>query len=154
MKEIERKFLIKNLQFKKDAHQSYEIKQSYLQKDPTKSIRVRISGHQAWLTIKGMSDEQGLVRNEWEYSIPVQEARELLQLCDQIIEKTRYIINHKNQRFEVDEFHGKNQGLIVAEVELENESNDIEKPSWVGKEVTGKTKYYNLALLDFPYEKW
>ena len=154
MKEIERKFLVKDLRFKEEAHHSYEIKQAYLQKDPAKSVRVRISGNQAWLTIKGISDKQGLVRNEWEYVIPATDARELIGLCENAIEKTRYEVKHQNQLFEVDVFHAQNDGLIVAEIELDKESDQVEKPDWLGKEITGKTKYYNLALLDFPYEKW
>ena len=154
MKEIERKFLVKDLRLKEEAHHSYEIKQAYLQKDPAKSVRVRISGHEAWLTIKGISDKQGLVRNEWEYAIPVSDAQELIDLCERAIEKTRYEVKYQTQLFEVDVFHGQNDGLIVAEIELQNESDQVKKPDWLGKEITGKTKYYNLALLDFPYEKW
>ena len=154
MKEIERKFLVKNDRFKEEAHHSYEIKQAYLQKDPAKSVRVRLSSNQAWLTIKGISDKQGLVRNEWEYTIPTSDARELIGLCENAIEKTRYEVNYKNQFFEVDVFHAQNVGLIIAEIELDKESDLVEKPDWLGKEITGKTKYYNLALLDFPYEKW
>ena len=154
MKEIERKFLVKNDRFKEEAHHSYKIKQAYLQKDPAKSVRVRISGNQAWLTIKGVSDEQGLVRNEWEYAIPVSDAQELIDLCENAIEKTRYEVKHQNQFFEVDVFQAQNDGLVVAEIELDKESDQVEKPDWLGKEITGKTKYYNLALLDFPYEKW
>jgi len=154
MKEIERKFLVKDLRLKEEAHHSYEIKQAYLQKDPAKSVRVRISDNQAWLTIKGISDKQGLVRNEWEYAIPVSDAQELIDLCERAIEKTRYEVKYQTQLFEVDVFHGQNDGLIVAEIELQNESDQVKKPDWLGKEITGKTKYYNLALLDFPYEKW
>ena len=154
MKEIERKFLVSDSNFKELAHHSYEIRQAYLQKDPAKSVRVRISDNQAWLTIKGISDKQGLVRNEWEYVIPVSDAQELIDLCERAIEKTRYEVKYQTQLFEVDVFHGQNDGLIVAEIELQNESDQVKKPDWLGKEITGKTKYYNLALLDFPYEKW
>ena len=154
MKEIERKFLVRNHQFKQEAHYSYEIKQAYLQKDPAKSVRIRITGNRAWLTIKGISDEQGLVRNEWEYSIPLKDAQDLIGLCEKAIEKTRYKVNYKNQLFEVDVFHAQNNGLVVAEIELQDEVTKVEKPDWLGKEITGKAKYYNLALLDFPYQKW
>jgi adenylate cyclase len=154
MKEIERKFLVKNDQFKKEAHHSYKIKQAYLQKNPEKSIRVRLTGNQAWITIKGVSDQQGLVRNEWEYVIPPSDAQELISLCENAIEKTRYEVKHQAQLFEIDVFHGKNEGLVVTEIELEKESNQVKKPDWLGEEITGIIKYYNLALLDFPFEKW
>ena len=154
MKEIERKFLVKNHRFKQQAHHFYEIKQAYLQEDPAKSVRVRVTGEKAWLTIKGISDKQGLVRNEWEYSIPHKDAQDLIGLCEKAIEKTRYEVNYNNQLFEVDVFHAQNKGLVVAEIELQNELTKVEKPHWLGEEITGKAKYYNLALLDFPYQKW
>ena len=154
MTEIERKFLVRNHQFKQQAYHSYKIKQAYLQKDPAKSVRIRVSGEKAWLTIKGISAKQGLVRNEWEYSIPLEDAKDLIGLCEKAIEKTRYEINYENQLFEVDVFHAQNKGLVVAEIELPYELSKVEEPDWLGQEITGETRYYNLALLDFPYQKW
>ena len=154
MKEIERKFLVRNHQFKQEAHHFYEIKQAYLQKDPAKSVRIRISGNRAWLTIKGISDKQGLVRNEWEYSIPIKDAEDLISLCEKAIKKTRYEVKYKKLLFEVDVFHAQNDDLVVAEVELQDELAKVEKPNWLGQEITGETRYYNLALLDFPYQEW
>lgn len=154
MKEIERKFLVKDLDFIKEAETAYPIEQAYLQEDPAKSVRVRIKGEKGYLTIKGISDKKGLVRQEWEYPIPVQDARALMDLCDKKIEKTRYIVAHGKHQFEVDFFHGQNNGLVIAELELQTENELIEKPEWLGKEITGKTEYYNLALLDRPYKDW
>ncbi|MDR9400871.1 MAG: CYTH domain-containing protein [Psychroflexus sp.] len=154
MVEIERKFLVTNTDFKQEATEAYDIKQAYLQKDPAKSVRIRLKNNKAWITIKGISDQQGLIRKEWEYPIPANDAGELLQLCDQKIEKTRYEVLFKQHRYEVDVFKGDNKGLIIAEIELDSKTQEISKPTWLGREITGKTKYYNLALLDHPYKNW
>ena len=154
MKEIERKFLVKDLDFLKKAETAYSIEQAYLQQDPAKSVRVRIKGKEAFLTIKGISDKKGLVRQEWEYPIPFRDARALMELCDDKIEKTRYEVTHGKHLFEVDVFHGRNDGLVIAELELQTENELIERPEWLGKEITGRTEYYNLALLDRPYQDW
>lgn len=154
MVEIERKFLVTNTDFKQEATEAYDIKQAYLQKDPAKSVRIRLKNNEAWITIKGISDQQGLIRKEWEYPIPANDAGELLQLCDQKIEKTRYEVLFKQHRYEVDVFKGDNKGLIIAEIELDSKTQEIAKPTWLGHEITGKTKYYNLALLDHPYKNW
>ena len=154
MKEIERKFLVKDLDFLKNAENTYSIKQAYLQQDPAKSVRVRIKGEEAFLTIKGISDARGLVRQEWEYPIPLRDARALMELCDDKIEKTRNVITYGKHLFEVDVFHGRNNGLVIAEIELQTENELIERPEWLGMEITGRTEYYNLALLDRPFQDW
>lgn len=154
MEEIERKFLVNNHNFISEAKTHHNIQQAYLQKDPAKSVRIRISDNKAKLTIKGISRHDGLIRSEWEYPIPVNDAEALLKLCDQKIEKVRYEVLYKHQCFEVDVFKGDNEGLILAEIELKSTTDQIIKPDWLAGEVTGKTKYYNLALLDHPYKNW
>ncbi|WP_046743345.1 CYTH domain-containing protein [Kordia zhangzhouensis] len=155
MKEIERKFLIKNTDFKKEATNSFEIAQGFLNNDPARTVRIRIKGNQGFLTIKGKTNKSGTTRFEWEKEIPVAEAKQLLNLCkDGIIEKRRFIVPVKDHIFEVDEFFGANKGLFVAEVELQHENETISTPSWLGKEVTGKTQYYNSQLSQKPYKTW
>lgn len=144
--EIERKYLVTG-DYKATAHISYVIKQGYLSKVPERTVRIRIRDHQAFLTIKGKSSDNGLSRYEFEKEISLQEAEELLLLCEKgIIEKTRHIINFEGQTFEIDEFHGRLKGLIIAEIELENENQNLTKPSWLGQEVTGDERYYNSFL--------
>ena len=152
--EIERKFLVTG-EFKSQAFNHKRIIQGYISTLPEKSVRVRIAGDTAFLTIKGKSQQQGLKRSEWEYSIPVEDAEELLLLCEKgIIEKTRYYVKSGNLTFEVDEFYGDNKGLILAEVELTDENEEIKKPEWLGEEVTGIVKYYNAYLVNHPYKNW
>lgn len=154
MMEIERKFRVKG-DFKKDAHDQFRITQGYLSSVPERTVRVRVKGEKAFLTIKGSSSASGASRFEWEKEIPVSEARELLKICETgIIDKTRFLVNFKGHTFEVDEFYGENQGLVVAEVELESEEEAFEKPDWLGEEVTGDNKYYNAMLKQNPYENW
>lgn len=155
MQEIERKFLINNLQFKEEATNSFEIAQGYLNTHAERSVRVRIKGNQGFLTIKGKSNESGTSRFEWEKEISVAEAKQLLALCEKgIIQKIRYNIPIENHTFEVDEFFGENEGLIVAEVELQDENEAFSKPNWLGEEVTGQLKYYNSQLSKNPYKTW
>ena len=147
MIEIERKFLVKVSDYKKEAHRKTKIIQGYLTKDPKRTVRVRIRENQGFLTIKGMSSEEGLSRFEWEKEIPINEAKELITLClPTIIEKTRYEVTYKGVLFEVDEFEGTHSGLVLVEVELNSTEDVFEKPDWVGKEVTGDEKYYNSYL--------
>ena len=149
--EIERKFLV-NGEYKKYAENEYKIVQGYISSNP--SVRIRIKNDKAYITIKGETNESGLSRYEFEKEILVDEAKELMLLCRSgKIDKTRYNVRVGNHIFEVDEFHGDNEGLTIAEVELgsENESYDI--PEWLGDEVTGDKKYYNSYLSQNPYNK-
>ena len=155
MIEIERKFLVKSSDYKKEAHQKTKIVQGYLTKDPHRTVRVRIRKDQGFLTIKGISSEDGLSRFEWEKEIPLKEAQELIALClPTIIEKTRYEVTYKGVLFEVDEFAGPNKGLVIAEVELASEDEEFSKPDWLGREVTGEKKYYNSSLSKRPFTNW
>ena len=155
MQEIERKFLVKNLQFKKEATNSFEIAQGFLNTHVERTVRVRIKGNQGFLTVKGKSNESGTSRFEWETEISVAEAKQLLAICEKgIIEKIRYNIPYGNHIVEVDEFFGDHDGLIIAEVELQHENEAFLKPDWLGKEVPGQTKYYNSQLSKKPYKTW
>lgn len=153
--EIERKFLVQG-DFKSKISQSIEIFQGYLSSVPERTVRVRIWDNQGFITIKGKSSKSGAKRFEWEKEIPVGEVRELLQLCEPIqIHKTRHIVPVENNlKFEVDEFHDENHGLIIAEIELPEENTRFNKPSWLGKEVTGDPRYYNAYLSQTPYKNW
>lgn len=147
MIEIERKFLVNSNEYKNKAHKSVKIVQGYLSKDPERTVRIRISDDRGFITIKGTSSDDGLSRYEWEKEIPLAEAKELISIClPTIIEKFRFEVYYKNILFEVDEFEGAHEGLVVAEVELENTQKEIELPDWIGKEVTGNKKYYNAVL--------
>lgn len=153
-REIERKFLVTG-QFKYDAIQSSRIIQGYLNSDPERSVRVRMRDGKGYLTIKGVSNEKGTSRFEWENEIGEQDAKQLLEICEPgIIDKTRYIVPWDDHNFEVDVFYGENEGLILAEVELEAEDEDFEKPDWLGKEVTGDKRYYNAMLKQHPFAEW
>ncbi|MEY4962983.1 MAG: hypothetical protein RLZZ323_302 [Bacteroidota bacterium] len=155
MVEIERKFLVTSNAFKSDALRKNHIAQGYLSSEPERTVRVRIKGEKGFLTIKGKSSETGISRFEWEKEIPINEAKELLLLCEKgVIEKTRYEIQVGQHLFEVDEFHGKNEGLIIAEVELQSESEIFEKPLWLGQEVTQDPRYYNSYLSKHPFKTW
>ncbi len=155
MVEIERKFLVTSNAFKSDALRKNHIAQGYLSSEPERTVRVRIKGEKGFLTIKGKSSETGISRFEWEKEIPINEAKELLLLCEKgAIEKTRYEIQVGQHLFEVDEFHGENEGLIMAEVELQSESEIFEKPLWLGQEVTQDPRYYNSYLSKHPFKTW
>ena len=118
-------------------------------------MRVRIRDKEGFLTIKGPSDESGLSRYEWERQIPLHEAEELMKLCEPgLIDKTRYLVNFDNHTFEVDEFYGENDGLVVAEVELSTAEETFSSPAFLGEEVTGQVRYYNSFLMKEPYSTW
>lgn len=154
-REIERKFLVSGVSFKDDAARSYRISQCYLTKERGRSVRVRIRDDKAFLTIKGPADEGGMSRFEWEREIPVADAEALMTLkVSSIIEKRRFIVPFEGHTFEVDEFYGDNEGLVMAEVELGSEDEAFAKPSWLGKEVTGDRRYYNSSLSREPYCRW
>ena len=154
--EIERKFLIKSLP--KDMSGT-TMRQGYLQPEKERAVRIRTvekdGSKKGVLTIKGMGSKSGMSRYEFETEIPVPDADHLLSLCDQpLIEKTRFKYDHEGLIWEIDEFHGVNDGLIVAEVELESEDQQLNKPDFIGDEVTGQIKYYNMMLLKNPYTTW
>lgn len=155
MLEIERKFLVTDDSYKAMAFQSDRIAQGYLCREGGNSTRVRVRGEKGYLTIKGPSLDGGLSRYEWEKEIPVNEAWELVRLCHGgIIDKTRHLVKFGNHIFEVDEFHGDNEGLVVAEVELVSTDEEFERPPFLGNEVTGDKRYYNSSLTRFPYAMW
>jgi adenylate cyclase len=151
-KEIERKFLIDAGQL--ELKNGQRIIQGYLPTSNLTVVRVRLLEDKALLTVKGKNS--GAVRSEFEYEIPTEDAKEMLsELCDvSKIDKTRYVLKHGGKLWEVDIFHGQNEGLIVAEVELESEHDEIEMPDWVVAEVTGDPKYYNSSLLSDPFQSW
>ncbi len=154
-KEIERKFLVKSDAYKTEAVKAKRITQGYLSSVPERTVRVRIKGDKGFITIKGIGNESGATRFEWEKEIPVEEVKELLKICEPgIIDKTRYIVEVGDHIFEVDEFYGDNEGLVVAEVELHDENEEFEKPEWLGEEVTGDVKYFNAMLMKNPYKNW
>lgn len=153
--EIERKFLVLNDDFKTDAYDKDVIKQGYISSSPDRSVRIRLKGERAYITIKGKSSVDGISRYEWENEIPVEDAEELLLLCEPgFIEKTRYYVLSGENVYEVDVFEGENEGLIVAELELFREKDAITRPSWLGEEVTGDDRFYNSNLGKMPYKKW
>ena len=155
MIEIERKFLVKSEEFKAISFAKNEISQGYLNSNPERTVRVRIKGNQGYLTIKGKGNESGMSRLEWEVEIPVNEARLLLILCESgVISKIRYEVKFGNHVYEVDEFFGENEGLVLAEIELKSEDEAFEKPDWLGEEVTNNEKYYNSYLSKNPFKNW
>jgi adenylate cyclase len=153
--EIEKKFLVKD-DYKSFATKADRIIQGYLSSVPERTVRVRIKDEKGYLTIKGPVNESGASRYEWEMEIPTEEAKELLKLCESgIIDKTRHIIpSGNNLFFEVDEFHGDNEGLTVAEIELPDENYPFAKPYWLGEDVTGDVRYYNSELMKNPFKNW
>ena len=153
--EIERKFLVLNDDFKKGTNISIRITQGYLSSVPERTVRVRIKGDKGYITVKGIGDSTGASRFEWEKEISVSDVDQLLKVCEPgVIDKRRYLIPAGDHTFEVDEFFGDNKGLVVAEVELKSLDDKFEKPSWLGQEVTGDTKYYNSMLMKHPYKEW
>lgn len=155
MIEIERKFLVTSTDFIDESDVQFEIAQGYLSSHPERTVRVRIKGDKGYLTIKGKGNESGMSRLEWEKEIPLDEAKNLLPLCEKgMIEKTRYLITKGAHTFEVDIFHGENNGLIIAEIELTNENELFERPSWLAEEVTNIDKYYNAYLSQNPFANW
>lgn len=145
-KEIERKFLVTDQKYKNLANREEDIAQGYISVDPDRTVRVRIKGCKAYLTVK--TRNHGMTRNEWEYSVPVADAREMLaECCGNILSKTRYYVPAGNGlTWEIDEFHGVHEGLTVAEIELPAENAAFSLPAFIGKEVTGDPAYYNSSL--------
>ncbi|OUR93179.1 adenylate cyclase [Flavobacteriales bacterium 34_180_T64] len=155
MIEIERKFLVTSKAFIEESFTSFRIIQGFLNTDKERTVRVRLKDQVGFLTVKGQSTNDGLTRFEWETSISKSEAEALLKICEKgIIDKIRYEVKSGSHVVEIDVFFGENEGLIVAEVELENEDEILVKPSWFGKEVTGDIKYYNSQLSKQPYKTW
>lgn len=152
--EVEHKFLLANDDWRKQVTRSVDYRQGYLTSEPTSSIRVRISDNQAWLNIK--SATIGTQRHEFEYAIPLDDGSEIIDyLCRKpLIEKTRHFIVLGKHTWEIDEFRGANEGLIVAEIELESVDETFEKPSWLGTEVTHDLRYYNNNLAINPFTRW
>lgn len=155
MIEIERKFLVKSQVFIDEAFNKTHIKQGFLSTDKERTVRVRLKGEKGFLTIKGASSNDGLSRFEWEKEISKEDAEQLFKLCKQgIIDKMRYEVKSGNHIFEIDEFFGDNEGLVLAEIELNTEDEGFEKPNWLGKEVTGDIRYYNSQLSNQPFKTW
>ncbi len=152
-KEIERKFLVKNHDFKK-IERGVLIRQGFLSTANERVVRIRIKESQAYLTVKGISI--GASRTEFEYEIPLKDAEIMIsELCEKpVIEKYRYCIKTNDFLWEVDEFKGENEGLIIAEIELRSEDQPFDIPEWVGEEVTGDPRYYNSNLIRHPYSTW
>ncbi|MDO1512712.1 CYTH domain-containing protein [Maribacter confluentis] len=155
MLEIERKFLVGSEDYKSEARSKTRIVQGFLNTDPSRTVRIRIKGDLGFITVKGKSNASGTSRFEWEKEISVVDAEELLKLCEKgVLEKCRYDVPLGKHIYEVDEFFGDNEGLTIAEVELESENESFKKPSWLGEEVTGMIKYYNSQLSKNPFKKW
>ena len=152
--EIERKFLLRNDDWRLQADDGTEYMQGYIIGSKKASVRIRLQGDQAYLNIK--SATLGVQRDEYEYAIPMDDAREILtKLCEPpLVEKTRFFVTHEDLEWEIDVFKGENAGLVVAEVELESADQDIELPSWCGQEVSDDPRYYNVNLVEHPYSKW
>ena len=155
MIEIERKFLVTSNSFKEQAFNKTRIIQGFLNTDKERTVRVRLKGDRGFLTVKGLSSNDGLSRFEWETEISETDAKLLLKLCEKgVIDKVRHEIKADNHTYEVDEFFGDNEGLIIAEIELNHISEIFKKPLWLGEEVTGNEKYYNSQLSKQPYKTW
>ena len=155
MLEIERKFLVVDDSYKQLSYASSHIVQGYICSERGRTVRVRIKDDRAYLTIKGPSVNGGLSRYEFEREIPLEDGQQMMQLCEPgIIDKTRWLVKSGRHTFEVDEFHGENEGLVVAEVELSSEDETFEKLHFIGKEVTGDRRYYNSCLCVKPFNKW
>jgi adenylate cyclase len=151
--EIERKFLVKDDSWKEHVEKELVCKQGYLVSDRNSTVRVRVIGDKAFLTVKGAT--YGLSRSEYEYEIPVMDAEGMLQFCPNApVEKTRYLVRHAGMTWEVDVFEGQNSGLVMAEIELESEGQEFERPAWIGKEVSGDERYYNGYLSQNPFRRW
>lgn len=149
--EIERKFLVKGEDWR-DAPAT-EIRQGYLNRDKERTVRVRIAGERAFLTIKGLN--KGAARAEFEYLVPLEDARQMLALCEPpLIEKRRHVVEYRGSRWEVDEFLGANAGLVVAEIELTTPDQPFTRPDWLGEEVTEDPRYYNSSLSFHPFSQW
>ncbi|MBW1295203.1 CYTH domain-containing protein [Aquimarina litoralis] len=155
MIEIERKFLVSSDVYKQEAHKSTLIIQGFLNTDPERTVRIRIKGEEAYITVKGKSNRSGTTRFEWEKNITVEDAKQLITICEKgVIKKNRYEIPFGDHVIEVDEFFEDNEGLIIAEIELKDENETFHKPDWLGNEVTGDPKYYNSQLSKHPFRNW
>lgn len=152
--EIERKFLVCK-PFKALVYSSSRIMQGYICAGSGRTVRIRIRDDKGYLTIKGATNSTGISRYEWEKEIPLKDAQELMQLClPGIIDKTRYLVDYKGHTWEIDEFYGDNEGLMLAEIELEKEEETFDKPEFIGEEVTGDLRFYNSHLMQYPFKKW
>ena len=152
--EIEKKFLVAG-DFKPFAKKATRITQGYLSSVPERTVRVRVKGEKGFITIKGIGNQSGASRYEWEKEIPVAEVEELLKICEPgVIDKTRYLVDAGDHTYEVDEFYGDNEGLVMAEVELGDEHEAYVKPDFIGMEVTGDKRFYNSHLLSNPFSLW
>jgi CYTH domain-containing protein len=153
--EIERKFLVKDDSFRDEAFRKKHIRQGFICADRERTVRIRISDDEAFLTIKSASDERGWSRYEFETRISNEDAEELIKLClPGIIEKVRHYVEYKGHIWEIDTFYGENEGLTVAEIELKSEKDTFELPVWIDREVSGDTRYYNAVLSKHPFSKW
>ena len=152
--EIERKFLVRG-DFSRDVSKAERIVQGYICSQPGRTVRIRIYGEEGFLTIKGSSNDKGLSRYEFEQKIPLADAEKLLELCEPgAIDKVRHLVPHEGHLWEVDVFHGANEGLVMAEIELGSEDEAFDKPEWLGEEVSGDRRYYNSMLTKHPYSEW
>ena len=155
MTEIERKFLVRGTNYRSEATSQIEMVQGFLCTDPERTVRVRRMGTKGWITIKGITSEGGTTRSEWEYPIPPSEAEALLGISLPLkIRKIRYTVPLGAHTFEVDEFLDENEGLVLAEIELNDPDENFYRPSWLGTEVTGNSAYYNSQLSQNPYRSW
>ena len=153
--EIERKFLVKNDDFKKESFKETKIVQGFLSTVPERTVRIRIKADKGFITVKGIGNKSGTSRYEWEREISIEDATDLLKISEPgVIDKTRFNVKSGGHTFEVDEFYDENDGLIVAEVELDSEDENFKKPNWLGEEVTGQVKYYNSMLMKNPFKNW
>jgi len=153
--EIERKFLVSSTEFKTEYYKKTFIKQGFLNSNKYRVVRVRVVDNIGYITVKGKSYDSGTSRFEWEKELPKSEAEQLLLLCEtEPIEKIRYLVKNENHIIEIDEFLGDNKGLYIAEIELNTKDENFKSPQWLGKEVTGKKKYYNAKLSKHPYKTW
>ena len=153
--EIERKFLVRDDSYKAMAYKKKRIRQGYICSERGRTVRVRIQNEKGYLTIKGPSDVSGMSRYEWEHALSLQEAEELMKLCEPgMIDKTRYLVRWGTHVFEVDEFYGENDGLVMAEVELGSENEPFTKPDFIADEVTGDRRFYNSSLMAMPFSAW
>lgn len=156
--EIERKFKVAG-DFLPYVSRSYRICQGYLSSVPERTVRIRIKGDRGFITVKGLTSESGMSRYEWEKEIPVEDAIDMLRLCEQgVIDKTRHIVEvtdgNVTNVFEIDEFHADNEGLVIAEIELSSEDEEFLRPQWLGEDVTSDSRYYNSYLSAHPYKFW
>lgn len=154
--ETERKFLVVG-EFKSQSYNATRIQQGYIASNNGRTVRVRIRGDKGYLTIKGPSGLKGITRYEFDTEIPLDDARELMEICEPgIIDKTRYLVKSPDGRhtWEIDEFYGDNEGLVLAEVELSHESEEFQKPDFIGREVTGDRRFYNSHMRSYPFKLW